>query len=178
MLYDLREDQWKRIKDSLPGKVGDRGRSCVDNRKFIGAIMWIARTGSPWRALPKEYGKWSTVHKRFMRWAKAGVWQMIFNTLSVDEDTEWLMLDSTMIRAHQHAAGARKNIETGMQEQELGRSKGGFTTKLHAACDALGNPVRFFLTAGQRSDYTKARDLIEGKTMTHFIEHSPSDTLY
>lgn len=108
MLYDLRDDQWEAIKDSLPGKKGDRGANARDNRGFIRAVMWIAKTGAPWRALPPQYGKWSTVHKRFIRWAKAGVWQMIFNTLSVDEDNEWLMLDSTMVRAHQHAAGARK----------------------------------------------------------------------
>ena len=108
MLYDLREDQWEMIKDSLPGKVGDRGRAGYDNRGFIRAVMWIARTGAPWRALPKEYGNWATVHKRFMRWAKAGVWQMIFNTVAVDSDNEWIMIDSTIIRAHQHAAGALK----------------------------------------------------------------------
>ena len=108
MLYDLRDDQWEAIKDSLPGKVGDRGRRGEDNRRFIAAIMWIARTGAPWRALPPEYGKWSTIHKRFMRWAKAGIWQMIFNTLAVDSDNEWIMIDSTIIRAHQHSAGARK----------------------------------------------------------------------
>jgi transposase len=108
MLYDLREDQWSSIKDSLPGKAGDRCRSGDDNRRFICAVMWIARTGAPWRALPSEYGKWSTAHKRFIRWAKAGVWQMLFNTLAMDADTEWIMIDSTIIRAHQHAAGARK----------------------------------------------------------------------
>ena len=71
MLYDLRDDQWELIKDSLPGKAGDRGCAGNDNRGFIRAVMWVARTGAPWRALPAEYGKWSTVHKRFMRWAKA-----------------------------------------------------------------------------------------------------------
>ncbi|RDD34148.1 Transposase [Wolbachia endosymbiont of Cylisticus convexus] len=103
---------------------------------FLETVMWIGRTGAPWRALPVEYGKWSSVHKRFIRWARSGVWQMIFNTLAVDEDTEWLMIDSTIIRAHQHAVGARKKY--GVQEQELGRSKGGFSSKLHAVCDALG----------------------------------------
>jgi transposase len=108
MLYDLRDDQWEAIKNNLPGKVGDRGRNGDNNRSFIRAVMWIARTGAPWRTLPSEYGKWSTIHKRFMRWAKAGIWQMIFNTFAIDADNEWIMLDSTMIRAHQHAAGARK----------------------------------------------------------------------
>ena len=105
--HRLRDDQWEKIKDSLPGKEGDRGRTAEDNRKFIEAVMWIGRTGSPWRDLPEERGKWSSVHKRFIRWAKSGIWQMIFNTLAVDADTEWLMMDSTIIRAHQHAAGAK-----------------------------------------------------------------------
>jgi transposase len=111
MLYDLREDQWERIKESLPGKEGDRGRTGYDNRGFIRAVMWIARTGAPWRALPKEYGNWATVHKRFMRWAKAKVWQMIFNTLVGDADNEWIMIDSTIIRAHHRDAGALKKYK-------------------------------------------------------------------
>jgi transposase len=121
MLYELREDQWEKIKESLPGKAGDRGRSGEDNRGFIRAVMWIARTGAPWRSLPAEYGKWSTVHKRFIRWARAGVWQMIFNTLAADEDTEWLMIDSTMIRAHQHSAGARKKYRDWYSRPRVGK---------------------------------------------------------
>jgi len=105
--HRLREDQWQAIECFLPGKKGDRGRSGADNRRFIEGVMWIGKTGAPWRDLPPEYGKWATVHKRFMRWAKAGVWQMIFNTFSTDPDNEWLMIDSTIVRAHQHAAGAK-----------------------------------------------------------------------
>jgi transposase len=125
MLYDLRDDQWDVIKDSLPGKVGDRGRSGEDNRAFIRAVMWIGRTGAPWRALPPEYGKWSTIHKRFMRWAKAGIWQMIFNSLAIDQDNEWIMLDSTIIRAHQHAAGAKKKYRNWYARTRAGKIKGG-----------------------------------------------------
>ena len=105
--HTLTDDQWDKIKDALPGKAGDRGRTAEDNRLFINAVMWMAKTGAPWRDLPTSYGKWSTVHKRFIRWSKNGVWQMIFNTLAADADTEWLMIDSTIIRAHQHAAGAK-----------------------------------------------------------------------
>ena len=101
---DLREDQWERIKDSLPGKAGDVGRT-GDNRRFIEAVMGIGRTGAP--ALAPRVRPWSGVHQRFRRWAKAGIWQMMFNTLAVDADTEWLMIDATIIRAHQHAAGAK-----------------------------------------------------------------------
>ena len=79
--HALRDDQWEKIKDALPGKPEDPGRRCRDNRLFIEAVMWVAKTGAPWRDLPSEYGKWSSVHKRFMRWARNGVWQMILNTL-------------------------------------------------------------------------------------------------
>ena len=103
----LREDQWLRIKDALPGKKGDPGRSARDNRRFIEAVMWVAKNGARWRSLPQDYGHWTSPHRRFRRWASRGVWQMIFNTLAVSADTEWLMIDSTIIRAHQHAAGAK-----------------------------------------------------------------------
>ena len=105
--HELPEDQWNKLKDHLPGQKGDPGRSAADNRKFINAVMWIARTGAPWRDLPRELGNWSNVHKRFTRWSKNGIWQMIFNTLAMDKDTEWLMIDSTIIRVHQHGTGAQ-----------------------------------------------------------------------
>ncbi|VVC34949.1 Transposase DDE domain,Putative transposase IS4/IS5 family [Cinara cedri] len=114
--------------------------------------MWIGRTGAPWRALPEEYGKWFSVHKRFIRWAKAGHISM------------QLVL--------------KKNEETEEENQGLGRSKGGYSTKLHAACDALGNPLRFFVTAGQRSDYVKALDLVEGKKMAALIADKGYDANY
>jgi transposase len=103
----LREDQWKRKNDSLPGKASDPGRTGDDNRRFVEGVIWIGRNGGRWRSLPKEYGNWSGVHKRFKRWADKGVWQMIFNTLAEDADMEWVMIDSTIIRAHQHSAGAK-----------------------------------------------------------------------
>lgn len=108
----LNDSQWNKIKDALPGKAGDPGRSGVDNRRFIEAVMWVARNGARWRALPAEYGHWNTVHRRFRRWSRNGVWQMIFNTLAVSADTEWLMIDSTIVRAHQHAAGAKGGSKT------------------------------------------------------------------
>ena len=104
--HSLSDEQWEKIKDYLPGKDGDAGRSALNNRQFINAVMWIARSGAPWRDLPVEFGKWSNVHKRFTRWSKAGVWQAIFNTLAADHDTEWLMMDSTIVKIHQHGAGA------------------------------------------------------------------------
>ena len=103
----LREDQWERISGALSGREGCVGRPVSDNRKFVEAVIWIGKNGGRWRCLPKEYGKWSGVHKRFKRWSDKGIWQMIFNTLVEDADMEWVMIDSTIIRAHQHSAGAK-----------------------------------------------------------------------
>lgn len=104
----LRDDQWARIEDLVPGKVGDRGRTAVDNRLFVEAVLWIARTGSPWRDLPTEFGPWNSVYVRFARWSDKQVWHKIFAVLREDADFEEVFLDSTIVRAHQHAAGAAK----------------------------------------------------------------------
>jgi len=104
----LRDDQWDRIKVGLPGVSGSVGRPVLDNRRFVEGVIWVGRNGSRWRSLPSEYGNWSSVHKRFKRWSDQGIWQMIFNELAVSADTEWVMLDSTIVRAHQHSSGARK----------------------------------------------------------------------
>jgi len=109
--HRLREEQWERIKNILPGKKSDSGRTAKDNRGFIEAVMWIGRSGSPWRDLPPERGKWTTVHKRFMRWSRKGIWQKIFDELSKDCDKEWLMIDSTIVRAHQHASGGKGGVK-------------------------------------------------------------------
>jgi transposase len=111
-VYELTDTQWERIKDALPGQKQHSGRTAKDNRLFVEAVYWIGRNGGRWRALPASYGKWFSVHKRFMRWAKKGVWQMVFNTLAVSADTEWLMIDSTIIRAHQCSAGAKKTPDS------------------------------------------------------------------
>lgn len=104
----LREDQWKRIEQMLPGKSSDPGRTGVDNRLFVEAVLWVARTGSPWRDLPEEFGPWNSVYKRFARWSNRGVWHRVFAALAIDADFEEIFLDSTIVRAHQHAAGAAK----------------------------------------------------------------------
>lgn len=89
--HQLREDQWERIKDFLPGKKQDVGCAAKDNRLFIEAVIYKAKTGCGWMDLPEKYGKWHSVHKRFLRWSRKGVWQAIFNTLACSADTEWLM---------------------------------------------------------------------------------------
>jgi transposase len=92
----------------LPGKASDCGVTAKDNRLFVEAVLWIARTGSPWRDLPKLFGPWNSSYKRFARWSDRGVWQRVFTELAKDADFEEVYLDSTIVRAHQHAAGAPK----------------------------------------------------------------------
>lgn len=105
--YEISDADYKRIEPLLSGKPGDPGRNADDNRAFINGVLWIGRTGSPWADLPERYGKSNTVFQRFNRWGKKGRWQAIFEALQ-DPDLEWLMLDSTVVRAHQHAAGQKK----------------------------------------------------------------------
>ena len=105
--HAISDEQWGRIKDLLPGRPGIRGRTAMDNRLFVDAVLWIGKTGAPWRDLPERFGDWNSTFRRFDRWSKSGVWKAVFDALQ-DPDLEWLLLDSTVIRAHPHAAGAKK----------------------------------------------------------------------
>jgi transposase len=105
--HAISDTDWDRIKDLLPGREGQTGWIAEDNRLFIDAVLWIAKTGAPWRDLPERFGKWNSVWKRFDRWAHKGTWKLVFEALQ-DSDLEWLVLDSTVIRAHPCAAGAKK----------------------------------------------------------------------
>ena len=102
--YELSDAQWARICELLPGKACDPGRTGSDNRLFVNGCLWVLRSGAHWHDLPERYGKWKTLHKRFTRWAKAGVWERVFKVLTADRKNEYLMLDSTLVRAHQQAA--------------------------------------------------------------------------
>ena len=106
--YGLRDDQWDRIKDLLPGREGAVGVTATDNRLFVEAVLYRYRAGIPWRDLPERFGDWKNVHRRFSRWAKSGVWRRVFEHLAADADNEYAMLDSTIVRVHQHGAGAQK----------------------------------------------------------------------
>lgn len=104
----LTDERWKKIELQLPGKAGDPGRTAKDNRLFVEAVLWIARTGSPWRDLPGEFGNWHSTYVRFARWRDAGVWDRVAQALAGDLELERVFIDSTIVRAHQHAAGAQK----------------------------------------------------------------------
>ena len=120
--HEISDECWDRIKDMLPGRPGQHGWIAKDNRLFINAVLWIARTGAPWRDLPERFGLWNSVWKRFDRWSLKGIWQQIFEALaSQDPDLEWLILDSTVIRAHQHAAGKKGGK---LRRPSAGRSAG------------------------------------------------------
>jgi transposase len=105
--FGVRDDQWERIKDLLPGREGSVGVTAADNRLFVEAVLYRYRTGMPWRDLPARFGDGTKVHLRFSRWAKTGVWERIFQHLAADADNEYAMIDSTIVRAHQHSAGAQ-----------------------------------------------------------------------
>ncbi|WP_126516916.1 IS5 family transposase [Sphingobium amiense] len=157
--YELNDTQWTKIALLLPGKAGDPGRTGSDNRLFVNGCLWVLRSGAHWCDLPERYGRWKTVHRRFSRWCDSGVWERVFEALTTDRDNQYLMIDSTIVRAHQQAASGKG----GPQDQALGRSRGGLTTKIHMLADALGRPLRFRITAGQAHDITAASALLEGQ---------------
>jgi len=107
----LSDEQWACISGLIIGRPDQRGSTGRDNRMFVEGVLWIVRTGSPWRDLPEVFGEWNSVFRRFSRWSQKGVWQRIFDALSDDPDFEYLIIDSTIIRAHQHASGAKGGLK-------------------------------------------------------------------
>ena len=108
----FRDDQWNRIYQILSAQEGLYIRQESATRRFVETVLWIARAGCAWRLLPAEFGPWNSIYKRFARWQEKGVWRALLDGLSEDADVEWLMLDSTVVRAHACAAGAKKMRET------------------------------------------------------------------
>lgn len=121
--HDLCDAHWSLIEPHLPGQAGQWGGVAQNNRRFVDGVLWILRTGSPWRDLPTAYGDWKNTHRRFCRWRDKGVWEALLERLIVDPDFEWLMIDASHCKAHPHAAGARGG------NQGLGRTKGGSTPR-------------------------------------------------
>jgi transposase len=109
--YALRNDQWDRIKDLLPGRVESVGVTAKDSRLFIEAVLYRYRAGIPWRDIPERFGDFRVIHSRHSRWSRDGIWKKIFEVLSHDRDNEYAMIDSTIVRAHQHSTGAKKKIK-------------------------------------------------------------------
>ncbi|BFH14413.1 hypothetical protein PMJ10TS2_40410 [Paenibacillus melissococcoides] len=106
--YEIRDDQWERLKDLLPPERKPQGgRPAIDNRKMFNAMLWVIRSGAPWRDLPEHYGSWSSVYSRFRRWEKAGIFDRMLEVLDANPDDESVMLDASIVRVHQHGAGAK-----------------------------------------------------------------------
>lgn len=149
---------WEQIHDLLPHHP-IRGGRWRDHRTVIAAVAWKYRTGAPWRDLPQQYGLWQTAYNHFRRWTRDGTWTRLLARLHTRAETrhdiDWLVsVDSTIVRAHQHAAGARPAIgpATEPSDHALGRSRGGLTTKIHLAVDGRCRPLALLVSAGHRHD--------------------------
>ncbi|MEM1369967.1 MAG: IS5 family transposase [Cyanobacteria bacterium P01_H01_bin.15] len=143
------------MHDLLPGRAGSMGATARNNRLFVEAVLYRYRAGIPWRDLLHRFGHYRKIHTHLRRWCKRGGWQQVFPKLASDPDKEYAMIDSTIVRAHQHSAGGRN-----ADAEAIGSSKDGLSTKIHALVDALGNPLRLHLTPAQASDLSEADVLL------------------
>jgi transposase len=139
MRYELSDQEWIAIKPMLPNKP--RGVLRVDDRRILNGIFWVLRSGAPWRDLPNNFGPYTTCYNRFVRWRRAGVWAAIMGALAGAHDPAVQMIDTSIVRVHQHGACISRN-----RTQSMGRSRGGLTSKIHAVVDTNGLPVRLALT--------------------------------
>ena len=153
MRYELSDFEWAAIKPLLPNK--SRGVPRVNDRRVLNGIFWVLRSGAPWRDLPICYGPRTTCYNRFVRWRRAGVWDRIMDSLAAAHDAAVQMIDTSIVRVHQHAACIARN-----RSQSMGRSRGGLTSKIHAVVDTNGLPVRLALTAGEAHDNRLAQSFL------------------
>ncbi|MFD0075087.1 IS5 family transposase [Streptomyces sp. NPDC127166] len=172
---NLSDEQWEVLEPLLP--VAVRGRPSVGRRRLIDGIRWRVRTGAPWRDLPQEYGACQTVYGLFRRRRRDGTWSVVPTGLQARADMAGLItwevnVDSTICRAHPHAAGACRDgqarkeppggIRTEPDDHGLGRSRGGFSTKVHLACEQGQRPLSLLVTAGQHGDSPRFTSVLEG----------------
>jgi len=155
---EISDEEWVVIQPILVAHQSVRILSEEPCRAFLEAVLWVLRSGAPWRLLPASYGQWNSVFKRFSRWCEHGVWEALHNGCIHLPDLQSVFIDSTVVRAHPCAAGAAGSQA---KDEGLGRSRGGFSPKVHAIADALGNPLDFGLTGGQASDIGQAESLLE-----------------
>ena len=139
--YDLTDFEWSVIEPLMP--MDRRGPKPQNNRQIINGMFYILRTGSPWRDLPERYGPYTSVYNRFNRWRKAGIWDKLMDAIVKAHDGKVQMIDSSIVRVHQHASGVKKS-----GVRCVGRSRGGLTTKIHARVDAQGRPIKLLISPG------------------------------
>ena len=133
-------------------------------RKTVEGVLYRMRVGCPWRDLPAEFGKWNSVYKRFNYWSKHDKLMRVFKQLVHEPELALKLIDGTFIKAHQHSSGA-----AGSGHQDIGKSKGGNTTKIHMVVDAKGKPIDFCLSAGNVNDSTMASQMIKDLDATHYV---------
>ncbi|WP_354129622.1 IS5 family transposase [Bradyrhizobium sp. i1.15.2] len=153
MRYELADYEWTAIKPMLPNKP--RGVPRANDRRVLNGIFWILRSGAPWRDLPAAFGPYTTCYNRFVRWRRAGVWGRIIEALATAHDAATQMIDTSIVRVHQHGACIARN-----QRQSMGSSRGGLTSKIHAVVDYNGLPVRLALSPGEANDVRLAEKLL------------------
>jgi transposase len=155
----LSDSEWQRLLSKLRAISGIRIGVPIRCQRFVEAVLWVLRTGAQWRTLPAAYGRWNSVFKRFSRWSQLAVWGQVLNDFAQEADLQQVCIDSTIARAHACAAGAGKDSA---EREALGRSRGGFSCKIHALTDSLGLPLKFILTGGQAADISQALPLLQG----------------
>ena len=153
MRYELTDHEWTAINPMLPNKP--RGIPRVNDRRVLNGIFWILRSGAPWRDLPKAFGPYTPCYNRFVRWRRAGVWSRIIDALAAAHDAAIQMIDTSIVRVHQHGSCVTRN-----QRQSMARSRGGLTSKIHALVDSNGLPVRLALSPGEVHDVRLAGKLL------------------
>jgi transposase len=153
----LSQRQWLRIEPYISGREQDPGATGRDNRRFVEGVLWVLRTGAPWRDLPAYFGRWNSTYQRFRRWCLRGVWWRIVRRLTPEPSKpEVLLLDSTILRAHQHSTCWRGTLA----RRAIGRSRGGISTKLHVVITPSWDLRGHAITAGQRADINSAPRLL------------------
>lgn len=172
----LNQEQWTKIYTYLWAFPRIHTRNEEQCRRFVEAVLWVLRSGAQWRFLPSAYGNWNVVYQRFADWAERGVWYKMLYYFAHDPDMNAIMIDSTILRAHACAAGAVKQKYGDQDAQALGRSRGGFSTKVHGLCDALGRPLDFLVSAGQAADCTYAIPLVQHHTYGALLADKGYDT--
>lgn len=166
--HALSDAQWERIEEMLPTN-GHRGRQWKAHRSVIDGILWILETGAPWRDLPERFGAWKTVYERFRLWCRTRFWDRLLESLLAEANAaggiSWdlFCIDGSVVRAHKAAAGAGNKVRPGEPaDHALGRSRGGFSTKIHLVCDAKGRAIAAELSPGQNHETTRFASLVDG----------------
>lgn len=153
--HELTEEQWLKVQKVL--KVRRGPKSSRGDLNFVNTILWRLKTGAPWRDIPERFGPYQTIYNRFARWAQRGWWDQMFKAVqTVDDNDQASLLDATIVRAHQDAAGGRGGVD----RNAIGRSAGGFSSKVHLLTTSAGLPVHAIVTAGQRQEATQAEALV------------------